>query len=452
MLVFAVVLVAGQAAVGMRASRTGSITGDEPFYVATAQSLVSDGDLDLRDEYARGQREIERFWDGSIPLWRQMVPMDDGRLVSPHDPGLSLLIAPAYAAGGLRGAQRFLVALWAAAMACAALLARRARVPAFPSALAAIAIGAGAPGIVYASQIYPEAPAALAVAIALLCKRRPVVLAFALVALAWLGVKYVPLAALITLTWAWRNRADKRAIATTAVIATAAAAHFVWWHLHTFEGLTPYTTNAVWAGEGTVAIVADHLDVTDRLYRLHGVFLDTRFGLFRWSPVAIVAALGATRATTRHVSVLATSVLVATFASITIMGWSFPARHLVVALPSVAVLAAAGLTRVPRAVSAAVAAWSVAIGATTAWGAHHRWIRLAVDPFDLGPPLPPHWLFPDFREMGWPEIGVTTVWFIALAGVVSLVRWRSSSSSTGTRWPTGRSSPSRPTWRPLPGR
>ena len=72
------VAVAGQLAVGMRASRTAPITGDEPFYLLTTQSLVSDGDLDLRDEY--DGREYDRFWDSDIELWRQMEPDKAGRL------------------------------------------------------------------------------------------------------------------------------------------------------------------------------------------------------------------------------------------------------------------------------------------------------------------------------------------------------------------------------------
>ncbi|MGQ0520634.1 MAG: hypothetical protein ACT4PX_05720, partial [Actinomycetota bacterium] len=136
---------------GMRAADTGSVTGDEPFYLLTTQSLASDGDLDLRDEYAGG--EEREFWDGRNRLWRQMEPAADGRLLSPHDPGLSLLVLPAYAVGGLRGVQRFLVVLWAAAMACAAVLARRAGAPAWAALLGGVVVGAGAPGVVYASQV-----------------------------------------------------------------------------------------------------------------------------------------------------------------------------------------------------------------------------------------------------------------------------------------------------------
>ncbi|HEX7165953.1 MAG TPA: hypothetical protein VF230_03130 [Acidimicrobiales bacterium] len=479
-LVFVVVLGATQAAVGMRASRTASVTGDEPFYLLTAQSLVSDGDLDLRDEYANRDQEMT-FWDGTVPLWKQMQPAPDGRLLAPHDPGLPVLVAPAYALGGLRGVQRFLALLWSAAMAVAALLALRA-LRAIPTtrlsatkwgptplrgqkqravgmagvAVAAVAVGAGAPGIVYASQVYPEGPAALCVALGFLVatgkRPRPVALAAATIALAWLGVKYVPLGLLVTGAWAWRFRADRLALAVAGGLGAVAAAVYAWWHVANFGALTPYSTNVVWAGEGTSSILRDHVDVGDRLYRLFGLFVDARFGLLRWSPVAILAAVGIAKATARYAAALAICVLMGTFASITIMGWWFPGRMLIAALPAVVVLVAAGAAQVPRVVAGALAAWSVAIGAVVAWGAHHRWIRLAVDPFDLGPPLAPRWLFPDFRELAAPEVLATAGWVALVVGLVSVTRWRRSCLSTGTPSRTGRSSRSRPIWRLLPGR
>jgi hypothetical protein len=497
---FVVVLGCGQAAVGMRASRTATVTGDEPFYLATAQSLVSDGDLDLRDEYASlGQREFDRFWDGSVPLWRQMKPAEDGRLLAPHEPGLPLLIAPAYAVGGLDGVRRFLVVVWAVGMAFAAVVVRRVldgsasvgggggnrggdrggngvgngvgngggdgRALAWLAIGAAVVVGAGVPGLVYASQVYPEGAAAccVAAALALLAssKARPVALALVLVALAWLGVKYVPLAALLAAFWA-RSRPHLASSAPKArrwwpeavagVIVAVAAAHYVWWHMHTFGGLTPYGANVVWAGEGTASILADHLDLTDRTYRLYGLFLDARFGLFVWLPAAVLAVAGVERRTARYAAALAVCVLMGTFASITMMGWWFPGRMLVAALPALAVLLAVGARRVPRWVAIALGAWSLAIAAAVAWGAHHRWIRLAVDPFVLGAPLPPRWLFPDFRQFGVAEVAVSLGWLAAAAVLVSVARWRPSCSWTGTPLRTGRSSLSRPRWRPLRGR
>lgn len=485
LIAFFVVLAAGQLAVGMRASRTASVTGDEPFYLLTSQSLLSDGDLDLRDEYHDPVQQ-RHFWDGTVPLWKQMKPTEDGRLLSPHDPGLSLLTLPAYAVGGVRGVQRFLVVVWSLAMALSVLLAARFGAPPWAALVGGVAIGAGTPGIVYASQVYPEGPAALAVAAGLLAatdeKPRPVLLLASVLALPWLGSKYIALAVLIAGAFAWRHRhahARQRLLGALAGVAVLAGAHYVWWHFRTFDGLTPYATNIVYSGEGSAQIVGSHLSQGGRAYRLYGLFLDARFGLFRWSPIALLAVVGLnwrprTRTRTRPrtraqsalgagargaqgllgaptpvyrflraqkarraqaaalapapvarqnalaASVVAIAVLIGTFVSITMMGWWFPGRMLIAAFPGLVVLVAAGAARVPKPVTAALAAWSLAIAAATAWAAHHRVIRLAVDPFDLGAPLAPAWLFPDFRTFGTRQVVLSLAWGTALVAARSI--------------------------------
>lgn len=428
---FVLVLVGGQAAVGMRASRTASVTGDEPFYLLTTQSLLSDGDLDLRDEYRN--REYRKFWDGTVDLWKQMEPAPDGRLLAPHEPGLSIAAVPAYAVAGLRGVQRFLVVLWALAMAASAVLARRWGAPAAAAGLAATVVGAGTPGVVYASQVYPEGPAALCVALALLGvtsrRSRPLVTSFALVMLLWLGVKYAPMAAAVGTAWLWRHRHQRRAVLTFVVVGILSAAHYCWWHLGTFGGLTPYGTNVVWAGEGTAAVLDSHLQVEGRLYRLYGLFLDARFGLFRWLPVAVLALWGVARRTALPTVLVVTAVATATFASITIMGWWFPGRLLVVALPAMVVLLAAGVSRLPRA-ALALSAWSVAIAAATVWSARTGGIRLAVDPFSLGAPLPPAVAFPDYRTFGARTIALSLLWATGLGLVGYATRRGRARSAT----------------------
>jgi hypothetical protein len=440
LVVFVFVLAAGQAAVGMRASRTASTTGDEPFYLLTAQSLQSDGDLDLRDEYRK--HEYREFWDGTVLLWKQMTPAPDGRLLAPHDPGLPLLVLPAYAVGGLRGVQRFLVLLWAAAMACAALLARRAGAPPWAAALAAVVVGAGTPGVVYASQVYPEGSAALAVALGLLLatgeRARPFLLALVLIALAWLGVKYVPLGMVVAFVQVRRHGIDRRALAVLAV----AAVHYLWWHVHTFGGLTPYSTNIVWSGEGDSSILADHVDWSGRSYRLYGLFLDARFGLFRWLPLAVLALWGIRRRTTMHAGVLAVCVLMGTFVSITMMGWWFPGRMLLAGFGPLAVLVALGAARLPR-TAVVLGAWSLTIAVALVVAARTGDVRPAVDPFTVGFPLAPAALLPDFRGFGARQVALSGAWVAAL----TMLLWRSSSSSTATRWPTAPSSPFPPTWR-----
>jgi hypothetical protein len=439
LLAFALVFVAGQLAVGMRASRTAPITGDEPFYLLTTQSLVSDGDLDLRDEYR--QREYERFWDSDVDLWTQMTPTGDGRLLSPHDPGLSLLVLPAYWVGGTAGVQRALVLLWAAAMACAVVVACRLRVPAWAAVLGAVVVGAGPPGLVYASQIYPEGPAALGVGVGVVLAtgrvwRRPwlegAAMAATVAGMAWLGVKYVPVAAVVLGVWARSRRHERQALWTAAGLLTGAALHSIWWHLHTFGGLTPYATNIVYSGEGSASIIAEHLTIPGRGYRLYGLFLDARFGLLRWLPAAAIAGIGLVvlgrRRAALPAAVFATGVLMGTFASITMMGWWFPGRMLIAGFPALAVLVGAGAARIPR-LAIALSAWSVAISAALAWSAHHRGVRLAVDPFTLGFPLPPQSWFPDFRSFGTEQVLLSLAWGVALAGLTVLLRRLASERS-----------------------
>jgi hypothetical protein len=426
-MVFVVVFLVGQLAVGLRATTTASITGDEPFYLLTTQSLLSDGNLDLRDEYS-DRSEMDRFWDGLVPLWKQMEPTPDGRLLSPHDPGLSILLLPAYAVGGGEGSQRFLVAVWAAAMAIAAVAASRLGAPRPAAGVAAIAVGAGLPGAVYASEVYPEGPAALCIAVVLLLltseRARPLVLSGTLVALAWLGVKYIPFAVLLAAVWGWRWRREPQALLAVSVVGLVAGAHYLWWHQHTFDGLTPYSTNVVYAGEVTTKIVQEHLSIEDRSYRLYGLFLDARFGLLRWLPLMAIALWGITKKTATHLATLAIAVLMGTFVSITMMGWWFPGRMLVAALPALAVLIAVGIPRLPK-TSAALALYSLAITA----GLIASRPRIAVEPWIMGVPLPPHWLFPDFREFGVPEIAASAAWVLALVGA----RWRSAAPSTSER-------------------
>ena len=107
----------------IRATRGASTTGDEPFYLLTAQSLLADGDFDLRNQYET--RSYESFFDHPDGLWQQSVPLPDGDLLSPHNPGLSILLIPGFALGGLVGAQVQFLLLAAAAMALAFVLADR---------------------------------------------------------------------------------------------------------------------------------------------------------------------------------------------------------------------------------------------------------------------------------------------------------------------------------------
>lgn len=188
---------------------TPPLYGDEPFHLRVMQSLVEDGDLDLADDLA------------PVPAERRY--QEDGRLF--HSPALGVLLAPAYAAGGRTGA---LLALALAAAAVVALVVRRSRalgVPARRGRLLALALLLTYPLAIYATQVWPEVPGALAVALLLvLAGDRP--LAGAAVAAVAVAIK--ARLALLTLPvlaagW-WRAGGPRRRGAALAAVAAAAAA------------------------------------------------------------------------------------------------------------------------------------------------------------------------------------------------------------------------------------
>src|SRR5919109_4633316 len=108
------------ATLGLDAFAGSDYGGDEPHYLLTAGSLVDDGDVDVRDEYAA--RDYEEFYPYEL---RPHGEPTEGRLNEPHGVGFPLLIAPAFALGGAKAVELFLAALAALAIALAYRLAVR---------------------------------------------------------------------------------------------------------------------------------------------------------------------------------------------------------------------------------------------------------------------------------------------------------------------------------------
>ena len=100
---FPLLCVAYSFSIDTRATRGASITGDEPFYLLTTQSLLADGDFDLANQYET--RSYESFFDHTDEFWRLSVPQPDDDLLSPYNPGLSILVIPGFGLAGLNGVQ-----------------------------------------------------------------------------------------------------------------------------------------------------------------------------------------------------------------------------------------------------------------------------------------------------------------------------------------------------------
>jgi hypothetical protein len=425
--------------IGLRASRGASITGDEPFYLLTTQSLLDDGDLDLRQQYER--RSYEEFFDHPDGLWQQSVPRADGVLLSPHNPGLSVLVIPGFVLGGLVGVQIQLLLMAAATFALAFALARAVTGAAAWSWWTTLGVGVCATPFVYATEVYPEAPAALALvgalaAIVLGPRRIGVGRAVAIVALLsaipWLGVKYLPLSVVVGAWLIWR--ATPRARAVAVGLAAVSGAAFAGWHLDVFGGLTPYGVNTVYAGGSTSEIMAEHVSFVDRVYRLWGLFVDRRFGIGRWGPLLLLAVPGCVLAWRRGgaarvvAGLIAVQLGIATFVVITMMGWWFPGRTMMTVLPLAVIpvveVARAG-GRIARRAIVGLGAWSALTTALLSVAGHRGEVVVAVDPFTMSaaPFRIVGGLFPDYRAWTAGTWMLTVAW-LAVAAVA--VAWASS--------------------------
>jgi hypothetical protein len=458
------------AGIGVPASHGAPTTADEPQYLLTAISLAEDRDLDIADELAAGRWRAFH----ALPLPEQTEPLASGRRLSPHDPLLPLLLAAPVAAGGWVGAKLAMAAL--AGLLAGLLLwtaVRRFGVPVGTGLLVVGVFALSPPLAVYGTQLYPELPAALAVATAVAALTAPAVsgrgaapgrpgapapappgaagspasaprarggapgpgavavMGVAVVALPWLAVKYVPVAAVLALLALWRllgAGARRRTLALAAGLAAAGVAFVVlhrWW----YGGWTPYATGDQFIG-GELTAVGSDPDHLGRSRRLLGLATDRSFGVAAWQPAFLLAVPALATLTRRRPAgwaalalPLAAGWLVATFLALTMHGWWFPGRQVVAVLP-LAVLAVAcwaagtGAGRRGLVVAVAGGVGVVAYAWLLADGLAGR-VTWAVDFFATGYPAYRAWrlILPDYLTV------TTATWVLHAAWLAAVAAW-----------------------------
>lgn len=436
-------------ALGARATNGAQTTADEPQYLLSALSLWEDHSLEITDELA--ERRHRPFHEAELPV--QTEPVDGtGRLVSPHDPLLPLLLAVPMGLGGWVGAK---LALAAVAGALAGLLVwiavRRLAVPIPAAALVVGAFAATAPLSAYATQVYPEVPAALAVAVGIaaltgpLGARGQVAVGLAVVALPWLGVKYAGVAAVLALLalaslWSRGNRREAAGLAAGLALAGAAyvLAHRAW-----YGGWTVYAAGDHFV-DGELSVVGTQPDHLGRSRRVVGLLLDRGFGLAAWSPayllaVPAIAALARRRppAWVVLLAPLAAGWATATWVALTMHGWWWPGRQVVVVAPCLVLVVAWWTAQLGRRVRAVVAVLG-AVGVLL-WG----WLvvevldgarTLIVDFEATTNPVYRLWrtLLPDYRTSSAGTWALHAVWLVVLA-LLARAGWRSVSPPAGDR-------------------
>jgi hypothetical protein len=337
--------VAAALGIGVPATPNEPVAVDEPQYLMTAQSLWADGDLDIGNQIA--ERSWREFTPVEPPIETVMQP--DGRQISPHDPLLPIVLAAPVGLAGWVGA-KLTMAVLAGALAALTLwvAVRRFAVPPALAAVGTATAAASAPLAVYGQQIYPELPAALVCLIgaaALTGRRSPTsvaLLACAILALPWLSVKYVPVAAALAVLGAVRIGARRETVWFVGVLAAGIAVYALV-HVAVWGGLTVYASGDHFEASGQLGVMGQDPNFVFRSWRLIDLLVDRTFGLVAWQPawLLLVPALGALAARGLGVPLgraalalpLAAGWLVATYPALTMHGYWWPGRQVVVVLP-----------------------------------------------------------------------------------------------------------------------
>lgn len=364
--------IAAALGIGVKATPNEQVAVDEPQYLMTAQSLWADGDLDISNQIAG--RSWREFTPVEPPI--ETVEQSDGRQISPHDPLLPILLAVPVGLAGFLGAKLTMAALAGALAALTVWVAvRRFAVPA-PLAVAGAAIAAAsAPLAVFGQQIYPELPAALAclLGVAALTGRRSLgslaLLACTVLALPWLAVKYVPVAAALAVVGAFRIGGRPALAWFVAVLGLGGAVYAVV-HIALWGGLTVYASGDHFEQSGQLAVMGQDPNFVFRSWRLIDLLVDRVYGLVAWQPawLLLIPALGALIAVRLAVPYgrsalclpLAAGWLVATYPALTMHGYWWPGRQVVVVLPLALLIIMCWLSRAGRTVRTVAAALGAA--------------------------------------------------------------------------------------------
>ncbi len=132
-------------------------SGDEPHYLMTTHSLLTDGDIELTNNFA--QKNYQLF--GVSDLSPQRYTIIPGKIYPGNPWGFSLILVPAYFLGGYRGIILFLILVMALTGLTMFLLSRKLGAGPVPSGVAAVLLACFPPLFFYGSLVYPETVMAL---------------------------------------------------------------------------------------------------------------------------------------------------------------------------------------------------------------------------------------------------------------------------------------------------
>lgn len=279
-------------AAGIWTTRRVGPTGDEPYYLLAADSLLHGEGFALDGRWSAIAASGYDPGDHLADLPQQSSPSLRAPGHFPlHDLGLSLIVALPFAIGG----RALAVAGVGVAMAAAMALAHRAAARlggSRPALAGALLGGLAVPALTFSGQLFPDSvmPLAVAAGLAALVGVTPLWAgALGIAALPLLHLRGWPLAIALLLALArgrsWRDRARLGAPLLAVVIGTALLDQAVYGVLLPHAGYLLF-----FAGRSDTSL-ASYASTTP--FGAIGLFVDRAFGLLPAAPVALLAFVGA---------------------------------------------------------------------------------------------------------------------------------------------------------------
>ncbi len=271
-------------------------SGDEPHYLVITQSLLLDRDIKIENNHRRG--DYFAYYAGTLPP-HFIRHGTNGEIYSIHAPGLSALVAPAFALGGYQAVVWFLVAIAACGSALAWHLARLASGSVAGAWFGWAAVTCAATTIFHSFTIYPDGVGGVIVLTGVWALLRadedrrsgderllPWFLhGMALALLPWLHSRFAVLAgclgALVLLRLSSTRNAAAKAVAFLSVPAVSAMAWMTFFRV--IYGIADPSAPYGPAREFSLSFIPGGLA---------GLLFDQRFGLIANAPVLLVAFAG----------------------------------------------------------------------------------------------------------------------------------------------------------------
>jgi hypothetical protein len=391
------------------------------------------------------------------PVTRQTIRGKDGGVFYVLAPGPSVVLAPLLRvdralnlARGTPGRLTVTLLAWnalAAAVAAATFLLLR-EVLGRPG-LSALAAGVAAlvpPALLYAYQLYPEVPAAGAMAVALrhlLSRRwwttgRCLSLGVLLAAVPWLHQKFLPLWAALAALALIRAVSDLVPARALAALALPQAATLYLIALYNFAITGSVRPDAVFQAWG-FGLSTSRMDLG-----VFGLPLDARYGLFPYVPVFLLAAGGLLQLGRLRFPIALSAALVYFLTVAAADNWAGPisnlGRFLLPLVPVLALLAALALDRALSRpgvllVAATLAGWSAVLAAML-WRDPHAAndcaVLLAQSAFAEGAAYIPGLYLPSWGHARPGTLGRLVAW-IALTTLLAAWLRRSARDAGGRR-------------------